>query len=258
MADIASGMPNSDSADLAADQYTPNFVDRWDDLIDWERRKASEADFFVYVLEQIGARNVLDAATGTGFHSVALLDAGFEVMAADVSTSMLSQARKNASQHGHQLATLHADWRSLSDHVGSNFDAVICLGSSFPHLCTKEDQRCALDEFYKILRPGGLLIVDHRNFDAIRADCYQSSGNYYYCGASVSVSCEYVDENLCRFHYDFTEGESYTLEVFPILLENMHALLKGSGFADVDSFGDFQREFDLRRVDFLIHVARKT
>ena len=52
------------------------FVDKWDELIDWERRAEREGDFFIQQLQEAGSRQALDVATGTGFHSVRLLKAG--------------------------------------------------------------------------------------------------------------------------------------------------------------------------------------
>ncbi len=51
-------------------EYIRSFVAKWDELIDWDRRTSSEGEFFIEILRQHGARKVLDAATGTGFHSV--------------------------------------------------------------------------------------------------------------------------------------------------------------------------------------------
>ncbi len=46
-------------------------------------RAESEGDFFIRQLRERGARKVLDVATGKGFHSVRLLNEGFEVVNLD-------------------------------------------------------------------------------------------------------------------------------------------------------------------------------
>ena len=68
---------------------------------------------------------------------------------------------------------------------GSGFDAVICLGNSFPHLPDfrgdQADQKLALSNFYDILKPGGILIIDHRNYDEIiKTGKLSQSKNIYY------------------------------------------------------------------------------
>ncbi|MCG6985906.1 MAG: class I SAM-dependent methyltransferase, partial [Thiocapsa sp.] len=81
-------------------EYVQSFVEKWDELIDWEGRARSEGDFFIRLLREHGAHKVLDVATGTGFHSVQLLKAGFEVTSADGNPQMLAQAFGNARDHG--------------------------------------------------------------------------------------------------------------------------------------------------------------
>ena len=93
------------------EEYVHSFVEKWDELIDWDGRAQAEGDFFIRTLKEHGARKVLDVATGTGFHSVQLLKAGFEVTSADGSPEMLSKAFNNARKHNHILRTVHADWR---------------------------------------------------------------------------------------------------------------------------------------------------
>ncbi|MGW0564853.1 class I SAM-dependent methyltransferase [Streptomyces sp. NPDC003016] len=253
----ASVGPQNTTPDDFEGQYIPTLVDVWDELIDWERRRASEQDFFAEILNGAEARRVLDVATGTGYHSVTLAQQGFDVTAADGSAQMIERTRHNAERHGQSFKVLQADWRSLRRHLDGRFDAILCLGSSFPHLFQEADRRAVLAEFYEALNPGGILIVDHRNFDAIRRHRYRSTGNYYYCGTGATVTVAHVDEELCRFQYEFEDGGTHHLEVYPILSAELSSLLMDSGFDTIQTFGDFQEKFDITEVDFVIHVARK-
>ncbi|GAA3194756.1 MULTISPECIES: class I SAM-dependent methyltransferase [Streptomyces] len=239
-------------------QYVRPLVDRWDQLIDWDRRRASEQDFFVELLRGAEAHRVLDVAAGTGYHSITLAQQGFDVTAADGSAEMIERTRRNAEAHGQSFRVLQADWRTLRQHLDGRYDAIVCLGSSLPHLFQEDDRRAVLAEFHEALNPGGVLIVDHRNFDAIRRHRYQSSGNYYYCGTGATVTVAHIDAQLCRFRYDFPDGGRHHLEVYPILSAELSSLLLDTGFDTVQTFGDFQEDFDLDEVDFVIHVARKS
>lgn len=44
-------------------QYSADFVERWDELIDWEKRKAGEGGFFEKLLREHGVRSVIDVST---------------------------------------------------------------------------------------------------------------------------------------------------------------------------------------------------
>ncbi|MFO7817463.1 MAG: class I SAM-dependent methyltransferase [Desulfovibrionales bacterium] len=101
-------------------EYIKPFVEKWDELIDWESRAENEGDFYIRELKKRGAKRVLDVATGTGFHSVRLLKAGFEVVSADGNPEMLTQAFNNARDHGEILRTVQADWRILNRDSRNN------------------------------------------------------------------------------------------------------------------------------------------
>jgi glycine/sarcosine N-methyltransferase len=238
-------------------EYAECFVDKWDELIDWKGRKDSEGEFFIEVLREHNAKKVLDVATGTGFHSVQLLNAGFEVTSVDGSPTMLAKAFENARDHGHILRTIQADWRWLNRDVHDLYDAVICLGNSFTHLHDENDRRKSLAEYYATLRHRGILILDQRNYDALLDRQIEPSHKYYYCGDSVAVEPEHVDPSLARFRYSFADGETYHLNMFPLRKDYVRRLMKEVGFQRVSTYGDFQETYKEQEPDFFVHVAEK-
>jgi SAM-dependent methyltransferase len=213
-------------------EYIKEFVDKWDELIAWDERAKSEGDFFIDVLRKRGAKKVLDMAAGTGFHSVRLREAGFEVVSADGSPEMLAKAFANGRKHGHILRTIQADWRWLNRDIHEKFDAVICLGNSFTHLFCEHDRRKALAEFYAALRHDGILILDQRNYDTILDHGYSSKHTYYYCG-NVKVAPEHVDPGLARFRYEFKDESVYHLNMFPLRKSYTRKLLREVGFQNI-------------------------
>lgn len=238
-------------------EYVRSFVEKWDDLIDWEARAESEGQFFIDILKARGKQTVLDVATGTGFHSVQLLKAGFQVVSADGSAEMLAKAFENARQQHLLLKTTHADWRWLNRDIHGKFDAIICLGNSFTHLFREEDRRRALAEFYAALKHDGILILDQRNYDSILDKGFSSKHKYYYCGDKVSAEPEYVDNSLARFKYSFPDGSEYHLNMFPLRKNYVQGLVKEVGFQRVKTYGDFQETYNDHEPDFLVHIAEK-
>lgn len=238
-------------------EYIQTFVEKWDQLIDWKARRESEGGFFIQELKKRGARKVLDVATGTGFHSVRLLEEGFEVASADGSMEMLTKAFANARRNGRILRTLHADWRWLNRSVHEKFDAIICLGNSFTHLFNERDRRKALAEFYAALRHDGVLILDQRNYDSIIDEGFSSKHIYYYCGENVRAEPEHVDEGLARFRYEFQDGSVFHLNMFPLRKDYVRSLMLEVGFQRVKTFGDFQETYHQQKPDFYIHIAEK-
>lgn len=240
------------------DEYVRGFVEKWDELIDWEQRWANEGDFFIEQLRARGVKRVLDVATGTGFHSVRLLEAGFDVVSADGSPHMLSRAFENGRKRDHVLRTVQADWRWLNRDVYGRFDAVICLGNSFTHLFSERDRRKALAEFYAVLVHNGCLVLDQRNYDSILDDGFSSKHKYYYCGEKVSAEPEHVDDGLARFQYAFDDGSTYHLNMFPLRKDYTRGLMEQVGFQQIDTYGDFQETYQDSDPDFFVHIASKT
>jgi glycine/sarcosine N-methyltransferase len=238
-------------------EYVHSFVDKWDELIDWDSRAGSEGRFFIDLLKERGAEKILDVATGTGFHSVRLLQEGFEVLSADGSPEMLAKAFENARRRGHILTTVQADWRWLNRTIRGKFDAVICLGNSFTHLFSERDRRKSLAEFYAALHHDGMLILDQRNYDAILDHGFSSKHKYYYCGDNVSAEPEYVDDGLARFRYSFPDCSVFHLNMYPLRKGYTRRLLHEVGFQRIETYGDFQETYREDEPDFFIHVAEK-
>ncbi|MCY3671433.1 MAG: methyltransferase domain-containing protein [Alphaproteobacteria bacterium] len=244
--------------DLYRGEYILSFVEKWDELIDWMARAESEGQFFIDVLRARGKDTVLDVACGTGFHSVRLTEAGFNVTSSDGSATMLAKAFENARSRGLILKTVQADWRWLNRHIQGKYDAIICLGNSFTHLHEEQDRRRALAEFYAALKHDGMLILDQRNYDAMLDEGFSSKHKYYYCGDEVNAEPEYIDDSLVRMKYSFADGSDYTLNLSPIRKNYMRRLLGEAGFARVRTYGDFQETYAENEPDFFIHIAEKS
>ncbi|MFB9148810.1 glycine/sarcosine N-methyltransferase [Roseovarius ramblicola] len=239
-------------------EYVTSFVDKWDELIDWDGRAQSEGQFFIDILKARGKERVLDVACGTGFHSVRLTKAGFDVTAADGNAAMVAKAFENGQSRGLILKTAQADWRWLNRDIHGKYDAIICLGNSFTHLHEEQDRRRALAEFYAALKHDGVLILDQRNYDAMLDRGFSSKHKYYYCGDDVSAEPEHIDDGLCRMRYDFPDGASYTLNLCPIRKDYMRRLFREAGFERVRTYGDFQDTYAEEEPDFFIHIAEKS
>ena len=239
-------------------EYVQSFVEKWDSLIDWDARAESEGQFFVEILKAREKKKILDVATGTGFHSVQLLKAGFDVTSADGNAEMLTKAFDNARDKDLMLQTVHADWRWLNKDVHGKYDAIVCLGNSFTHLFNERDRQRALAEFYAALKYDGILIIDQRNYDSILDNGFSSKHTYYYCGDQVTAEPEHVDDTLARFHYAFPDGSEFHLNMFPLRKKYMRNLLFGSGFRQVKTYGDFQETYQENEPDFFIHIAQKS
>ncbi|KAL1138692.1 hypothetical protein AAG570_008754 [Ranatra chinensis] len=169
-------------------------ADVWDVFIgDIGDRLVSYKKPLCNILRQHGAKRVLDVACGTGPDSVMLVEEGFEVTSIDASDKMLKYALKTRwdrrKEPGFDSWEIReGNWLTLvddvSDILGEGYDALVCIGNSFSHLLDPKgdqcDQRLAIKNFKACLKPGGILIIDHRNYDEYQEGSLTPEKSIYY------------------------------------------------------------------------------
>ena len=107
----------------------------------------------------------LDAGCGTGFLSLELAARGHRVTGVDFAPAMLVAARQKAAAQGLAIRFEEADAENLS-FAAKSFDLVI----SRHVLWTLPHPEAAIDEWLRLLRPGGrLAIVDGARYDEAAA-----------------------------------------------------------------------------------------
>jgi SAM-dependent methyltransferase len=102
--------------------------------------------------------HVLDLACGTGRIAIPLAARGFTVAGLDISERALAVAREG----GPELDLRHGDMRELP-WPDATFDAVINLWTAFGYFETRADDERAVAEVARVLRPGGVFLMDTVN-----------------------------------------------------------------------------------------------
>ena len=130
---------------------------------DWETRfKDSKAfDFFLTKRLEMLRRHLgdysslVDAGCGTGYYSRNLLKSGQRGLGFDISEKMIAKARekKEALRQELDLSYEIKDGENL-DLTDNSFDRVISVG----YLIHLEHPQIALNELYRVLKPGGILV----------------------------------------------------------------------------------------------------
>jgi ubiquinone/menaquinone biosynthesis C-methylase UbiE len=161
------------------------------------------------VLTGRGPLDALDAGCGTGFLSFELAARSHRVTGVDFAPAMIAEARRKATAGGFSVRFEEADAEQLPFASGS-FDLAI----SRHLLWTLPHPEAAIDEWIRILRPGGRLVVVDGQFDtgALTAPAGSARGSAEYAA---------IGERL-----PFLGGRPR---------EEIEALLKAHGLVDVGS-----------------------
>ncbi|GAA1439389.1 class I SAM-dependent methyltransferase [Nocardiopsis tropica] len=98
----------------------------------------------------------LEVAVGTG-RNLACYPPGTELSGIDLSSEMLAVARRRARDLGIDADLREGDAQRLP-YADASFDTVVCTLS----LCSVPDMEAVIAEMYRVVRPGGvLLLFDH-------------------------------------------------------------------------------------------------
>lgn len=188
--------------------------------------------------------DVLDCPCGYGRHSQPLADAGYRVVGADRSETMLAEARTRRGDR-EWPRWVRADYRDLP-FADASFDCVLNLFTSIGYHGDEADRE-AFAEFRRVLRPGGSLVLEtmHRDrlariFQARRWDplpddaLLVEESRFDPVAGTNEVDHTYVAGDGTRATF------SYRWRAYSVT--ELDAMLREAGFADVEHFGGLDGE----------------
>lgn len=232
------------------------FSQDYDRFVDWDARLSAELPFLISQLQASGIPNgekpmILDAACGTGQHAVALAQAGFNCLGADISPAMIDRAQENASKAGLAMTFHQAGFGHLEDTFGKDrFDGLLCLGNSLPHVLDESALRETLSDFIAVLKPGGRLILQNRNFNLVMAERERwMPPQTYHEGGSTWIFSRFYDFdddgrltfNIQILREEGKEGFEQSViqtRLWPMTSATLIAALGKAGFTSLECFGD--------------------
>jgi len=136
------------------DRRAPTFDDDFGHSIHTPDERAAWDRILALVLGGRAALDALDAGCGTGFLAFELAARGHRVTGVDFAPAMIAEARRKARERGVTVRFEEGDIEQLPFDRGA-FDLVI----SRHVLWTLPHPEAAIDEWVRVLRPGGRLVV---------------------------------------------------------------------------------------------------
>lgn len=142
--------------------------------------------------------DTLEVAIGTGLNLPHYLDA-VRLTGLDLTPEMLAFARRRGTELGRAVDLCEGDAQRLPFPDGS-FDTVVSTYS----MCTVPDERAAILEMRRVLRPGGrLILVDH-----IRSDV----AAIYWLQRMIELLPTKHDDELTRRPLEHVVAAGFTIE----------------------------------------------
>lgn len=143
----------------AKQDYWFSIYTQTDTFPGYNLNKQHEATLATVAAHLQGSGRILDVGCGAGFTALALADMGYQVSGIDLAPKMIERAQHEAGLRGLNIDFRVSGAESLP-YEAAGFDAVIALGLMGN---LREDQP-TLREMYRVLKPGGLLVLSMPNF----------------------------------------------------------------------------------------------
>lgn len=236
----------------------------YDSMTGFENRFEREEPVIKKIVDHYSIRTALDAGAGTGFHSLLLAGMGVRVTAVDVSGDMIRQLQNNAEKLRLPVRAMAVRFEELDATIDARFDAVLCLGNSLVHILTNAKLEKALENFYSLLNPGGVLFIQILNYDRImkkrkRVQNIKKIGDttfirfYDYSGDRLYFNLlKLIGKN------DRIDHTINTVELRPLKKEELTGFLRRAGFTSIEHSGALQFEpFDEHASTNLVTVAKR-
>lgn len=106
----------------------------------------------------------VDLGAGSGFQSIPLSEAGFRVIAIDLSHDLLMELKSHAA--GLPIVTVEDNLLNFAEHISGNIELIVCMGDTITHLQTLEEVRSLLENAGRAIEDNGHLILNFRDLTA--------------------------------------------------------------------------------------------
>jgi len=275
--------------------YISNPIDEFKNFqfVSWEKEiysrfkggaKREEIEFFADLVVEQKLRNILDFGVGGGIELSGIMEClrerNYRVKSAEaneVDAEFIRQA-KTLFFRKKQKAVIHtANWLDLptaSPPYTHLFDFGFLTGNSLTYIgggtreYTKKAQQSIVSKFAQLIKKGGFLFIDSRNYDYIKSlmnlpkektfENFTFNYTVYYHGfqKEIIVFPAYISETVVVLHYyDKEKGKWSKLDLYPIYQKDMIEILSRD-FKIEAIYHDFQKVSKKKSL-FIQYLAKK-
>lgn len=244
---------------------------QYDIIINWQKRLKNEIPYLVKLFRKEKVKKILDVASSTGEHSMALAKKGYEVFGIDASSVILKIAEQKKQslpkEISKKLNFLEGHYKDLMKKLPKDFDAAIFMGNAISHVFYTEKN--IINNVAKILNPKrAVLVFQITNYEKffsrggglrsfrMKNSAFISKGKQAFLTFFDRDSKNKLSYNLAIFD---KLGEKWTfrrMNSTPIVYfgrREIASVLKKAGFSKISFYGsmyyDKVASFDFRPLD---------
>ncbi|MBZ0203482.1 MAG: class I SAM-dependent methyltransferase [Ignavibacteria bacterium] len=211
---------------------------------------------------------VLDLACGNGRHSVIIASKGFKVLGVDLSTFLISEARKKLksdySRYTRRLSFEIRDMRKLG--FKNEFDMVVNLFSSFAYFRSDRQNKKVISEISASLKTGGFFFFDFLNESYVRRNLVpfdMTKRNRKVIIQVREITGGFVKKNIIIVSNSGGGSDNAVSSFYEMIrlysLSDLRKMFKDNGLRILKTFGDYSgSKFNKKNSERLIILAQKT
>ncbi len=196
-----------------------------------------EIDLYCRILPLKHEDRILDLCGGQGRHALEFCRRGYaRCTVVDYSRALLSIGQKTARHEDMPVHFIQADARRPSLKAGSH-DYVLVLGNSLGYMAAPADDLRILTACWRILTPGGWLLLDVTDGDAIRDQIapnawHEVDGDVVVCRErEVQNDCVCARELVLSKSRGLIRDKNYRIRLYR--RDELAALAHQAGFSEV-------------------------
>ena len=218
---------------------------------------AKQAEGVVRLVGLEPGADLLDCPCGYGRHSIEFARLGVHVVGADYSEPQIAEASRRAGDV-EWPRWVRADYRDLPFEDGS-FDCVANLFSSLGYWGDDEDRQ-AIEQFRRVLRPGGSLVIETMHRDRLMY-IYDRRSWEQLPGGELLIEEREIDyaRGMTIVRHEIVQADGtritapYEMRVYTAT--ELIGFVRDAGFEHVECHGDFDGT-PLSRETRLVLLAR--
>jgi SAM-dependent methyltransferase len=247
---------------------------KYDRMVRWKQRLEREAPFIQRLFGEMRAKRVLDLGCATGHHAQLFRNWGLEVVGVDPSPALLEIARDsdenrlNFETDINKPIFIEGDFDNFAQRVDGEFDVILSLGNTLPHLENASTLEKLLQNVHNKLKPRGAFVFQNRNYDKllISRDRFQLPTTFRE-GEQEELFFRFYDFLKAKIQFNIVHfkrvNDSWIEEIHSTLLtpwkqSDLERQAKAAGFPVRNWYGDFSGSpFDPSSSNDLIGLFRR-